>query len=45
MAVFKEILKTKAQLFTVDPFLIVSSLYLCTIKLITCAFNDELTQI
>lgn len=31
-AVFKEILKTKAQLFTVDPFLIVSSLYLCTIK-------------
>lgn len=30
MAVFKEILKTKAQLFTVDPFLIVS--YLCTIK-------------
>lgn len=25
MAVFKEILKTKAQLFTVDPFLIVSS--------------------
>lgn len=35
VAVFKEILKTKAQLFIVfivDPFLIVSSLYLCTIK-------------